>query len=302
MQKLTVLVTGASGFIGSHLLPFLLKRQYKVIALTRQTNKSSQHPDLQWVTSFEQIQTQQIDYVINLAGENIGQKRWSSERKQQLINSRVNTTQRLYEWLQQQHIFPKCIISGSAIGYYGIDPQEQWNTSCDENTPAQAIFMSELCQAWEQTALKFSQQNTKIIRLGIVFGQGGGILPQMLLPIRLNAAGKIGSGQQPVVWIHIQDVLSAIVFLLDSNSAQKVYNLVAPEQTNQQQFVKIASKILKRKPFISLPKFVFELALGEQSQLILNGQYVHPKALQALGFEFQYPTLNMALGEILLDD
>ena len=209
MQKLTVLVTGASGFIGSHLLPFLLKRQYKVIALTRQTNKSSQHPDLQWVTSFEQIQTQQIDYVINLAGENIGQKRWSSERKQQLINSRVNTTQRLYEWLQQQQIFPKCIISGSAIGYYGIDPQEQWNTSCDENTPAQAIFMSELCQAWEQTALKYSQQNTKIIRLGVVFGQGGGILPQMLLPIRLNAAGKIGSGQQPVVWIHIQDVLSA---------------------------------------------------------------------------------------------
>lgn len=302
MQKLTVLVTGASGFIGSHLLPFLLKRQYKVIALTRQTNKSSQHPDLKWVTSFEQIQTQQIDYVINLAGENIGQKRWSSERKQQLINSRVNTTQRLYEWLQQQQIFPKCIISGSAIGYYGIDPQEQWNTSCDENTPAQAIFMSELCQAWEQMALKFSQQNTKIIRLGVVFGQGGGILPQMLLPIRLNAAGKIGSGQQPVVWIHIQDVLSAIVFLLDSNSAQKVYNLVAPEQTNQQQFVKIASKILKRKPFISLPKFVFELALGEQSQLILNGQYVQPKAIQALGFEFQYPTLDIALGEILLDD
>lgn len=302
MQKLTVLVTGASGFIGSHLLPFLLKRQYKVIALTRQTNKSSQHPDLKWVTSFEQIQTQQIDFVINLAGENIGQKRWSSERKQQLINSRVNITQRLYEWLQQQHIFPKCIISGSAIGYYGIDPQEQWNTSCDENTPAQAIFMSELCQAWEQTALKFSQQNTKIIRLGVVFGQGGGILPQMLLPIRLNAAGKIGSGQQPVVWIHIQDVLSAIVFLLDSNSAQKVYNLVAPEQTNQQQFVKIASKILKRKPFISLPKFVFELALGEQSQLILNGQYVQPKALQALGFEFKYPTLDMALSEILLDD
>lgn len=302
MQKLTVLVTGASGFIGSHLLPFLLKRQYKVIALTRQTNKSAQHPDLQWVTSFEQIQTQQIDYVINLAGENIGQKRWSSERKQQLMNSRVNTTQRLYEWLQQQQIFPKCIISGSAIGYYGIDPQEQWNTSCDENTPAQAIFMSELCQAWEQTALKYSQQNTKIIRLGVVFGQGGGILPQMLLPIRLNAAGKIGSGQQPVVWIHIQDVLSAIVFLLDSNSAQKVYNLVAPEQTNQQQFVKIASKILKRKPFISLPKFVFELALGEQSQLILNGQYVQPKALQALGFEFKYPTLDMALSEILLDD
>lgn len=298
MQKQTILVTGASGFIGSHLLPFLLEQQYKVIALTRQTDKVSNHPDLVWVNDFKHIHSPQIDYVINLAGENIGEKRWTEQRKQQLIASRVSVTQRLYEWLEQKQIFPQCIISGSAIGYYGIDPQEQWTAICDENTPPQAIFMSELCQAWEQTALKFTQQNTKIIRLGVVFGRGG-ILPQMLLPIRLNAVGKIGSGRQPMVWIHIQDVLNAIAFLLQSNNKQQVYNLVAPEQSNQQKFVQVAGQVLKRKPFIRMPKCVCELALGEQSQLILNGQFVAPNALLDQGLQFQYPDLKSALSEIL---
>jgi len=298
MQKQTVLITGASGFIGSHLLPFLLERQYQIIALTRQLNRVSQHSALRWVNDLDQIETQQIDYVINLAGENIGAKRWTEQRKQQLIYSRVAVTEQLYQWLEQRQIFPKCIISGSAIGYYGIDPQEQWKLVCDENTPPQAIFMSELCKKWEQAALKFSQQNTKIIRLGVVFGQGG-ILPQMLLPIRLNAVAKIGSGQQPMVWIHIQDVLNAMVFLLQSNHRQKVYNLVAPEQINQQRFAQIASHILKRKPFMRMPKCVFTSMFGEQAQLILNGQYVVPKALLEQGFQFQYPDLNVALTEIL---
>ena len=298
MKKMTVLVTGASGFIGSHLLPFLLKNNFQVIALTRQKNKASYDSDLTWVNDLDEIKVIKIDYVINLAGENIGQKRWTDQRKKQLIQSRVAMTEKLYQWLQQKSIFPQCIISGSAIGYYGIDPQEMWTEICDENTPPQVIFMSELCQAWEQTALKFTQQNTKIIRLGVVVGDGG-ILPQMLFPIRLNAVGKIGSGRQPIVWIHIQDVLNAIVFLLQSNSKQKVYNLVAPEQLSQQEFVQVAGQILKRKPFIPMPKCVFELALGEQSQLILNGQYVKPKALLDQGFQFQYSDLKSALTEIL---
>ena len=121
----------------------------------------------------------------------------------------------------------------------------------------------------------------------------------MLLPIRLNAVGKIGSGRQPIVWIHIQDVLNAMVFLLQSNNKQQVYNLVAPEQSNQQGFVQVAGQVLKRKPFIRMPKCVFELTLGEQSQLILNGQYVKPKALLDQGFQFQYPDLKSALSEIL---
>jgi len=300
MQKACVLITGGSGFIGSHLLPYLLARDYAVVGLTRQKNKRSNHPDLSWIQHLDELKTDRIDYVINLAGESIGQGRWTAKRKQQLIDSRVETTHQLYRYLEKRQIFPKRIISGSAVGYYGIDPTEQWSTLCTEQSAPQAIFMSELCQLWEQAALSFSQQKTKIIRLGIVFGKHGGILPRMLLPIKLNLAGKIGHGRQPVVWVHVQDVLRAIEFLMLNETEAQIFNVVSPERGTQAQFVKTAAQVLKRKPLFSLPAFVLRWMWGEQSQLVLNGQYVVSKALQEVGFEFHYPTLKMALEDILV--
>lgn len=299
MLKENVLVTGASGFIGSHLLPYLLSRDYAVIGLTRQKNKISNHPDLSWVQSLEELKTDRIDYVINLAGENIGQSRWTAKRKQQLIQSRVEVTHQLYRYLEKRQIFPKRIISGSAVGYYGIDPSEQWSTMCTEQSAPQSIFMSELCQLWEQAALSFQQQNTKIVRFGIVFAKKGGILPRMLLPIKLNMVGRIGHGRQPVVWVHVQDVLRVIEFLLTKETGSQIFNVVCPEKMTQAQFAQTAAQQLHRKPLCYLPAFVLKGMLGEQSQLVLNGQYVQPKALQELGFEFKYPTLKLALADIL---
>ncbi|TCB57529.1 TIGR01777 family oxidoreductase [Acinetobacter terrestris] len=299
MQKASVLITGGSGFIGSHLLPYLLERDYAVFGLTRQKNKRSSHPDLTWVQSLDQLKTDRIDYVINLAGENIGQARWTAKRKQQLIQSRVEITHQLYRYLEKRQIFPKRIISGSAVGYYGIDPTEQWSEICTEQSAPQSIFMSELCQLWEQAALSFQQQNTKIVRFGIVFAKEGGILPRMLLPIKLNIVGKIGHGRQPVVWVHIQDVLRAIEFLMLNETSTQIFNVVCPERMTQGQFAQTAAQQLHRKPLFCLPAFVLKGMLGEQSQLVLNGQYVQPKALQELGFEFKYPTLKLALADIL---
>lgn len=236
--------------------------------------------------------------MVNLAGESIGDGRWTDQRKQQLIQSRVDTTQQLYQALRDYQIQPKCIVSGSAIGYYGIDASEQWQNDCDENTHSQAIFMSELCQKWEAVALTDQTQNTKIMRLGVVFGKGGGILPQMLLPIKMGLIGQIGSGQQPMTWVHVDDVIQAILFLFQSSSQQKIYNVVAPDHISQMQFVRVASKVLKRRPFLPLPSFVMRLLMGEQSQLVLNGQYVQPKALLAEGFDFQYADLESALRQI----
>lgn len=297
-QKLpTLLITGASGFIGSHLLPYLLHLNYRIYALTRHLAQSFQHENLQWIDDLNQID-QPLDYVVNLAGENIGQRRWTKARKQALIDSRIKTTQRVFEWLLQHQQQPKRIVSASAIGYYGIDESETWQQVCDEQSPPQSIFMSELCQQWEKTALSYTQFDTKIMRLGVVFAKNGGILPQMMLPIKLNTVGVIGSGRQPVVWVHIEDVLAIIEFLLHVQSEQIVFNAVAPDHTTQKAFVKIAAQQVKRRPFLPTPACLFKTLLGEQSQLILNGQFVAPKALLEAGYQFKFPALAQALQDI----
>lgn len=299
MLKERVLITGASGFIGTRLIEYLLSQDYAVIGLSRQKNLVSRHPDMQWISQLDELKSDQIDYVINLAGESIGKARWTDARKQQLIQSRVKMTENLYRYLAQRRIVPKCIISGSAVGYYGIDADEKWQNACTEESNPQTIFQSELCQQWEKAAQQFTDQNTKIIRLGIVLSAKGGILPQMLRPIRLNLAGKIGHGRQPLVWVHIQDVLRAIEFLMTQPLEAKVFNLTAPERDSQSEFAALAAHQLKKQPLLSVPAWVMKLMLGEQSQLVLNGQYVKPHALQNAGFEFKFPTLKEALADLL---
>lgn len=311
MHQATVLLTGGSGFIGTHLIKELLAQDFKVISLSRKAGRVSKSPHLTWLQSFDEMKHDRIDYVINLAGESIGQGRWTATRKQQLIESRVNTTELLYEYLHQRKIFPKCIISGSAVGYYGIDETEMWSSACDEQSPAQAIFMSELCQRWEHVTALYPEQNTQIIRLGVVLAAGGGILPQMLRPIQMNLVSKIGHGRQPLVWVHIQDAIRAIFYLMKQadlsvlqtentvNVRQAVYNVVAPERTTQADFAIVAARQLNKKPMFNMPSVIFKILLGEQAQLILNGQFVKPSALLAQGFEFKFPTLKQALQDIL---
>lgn len=299
MYKPVVQLTGASGFIGSHLVHFLLERDYRVIGLTRQKNKREPHPDFHWINQLDELKQHQIDYVVNLAGESIGQGRWTAARKKKLLNSRLDTTRHLFDYLEKNQLRPKRIISTSAVGYYGIDPNERWEQVCTEQSPPQDIFMSELCAKWEQLALSYANQNTKIVRFAVVFGKGGGILPQMLLPIKLNLFGRIGHGRQPVTWVYLEDVLRAIEFLMLDDTTEQIFNVVAPEKSSQAQFARTAAQILKRKPLFPLPACSLKMMLGEQSQLVLNGQYVQPKALQEAGFQFHYPTLKEALDNIL---
>ncbi len=299
MYKPVVLVTGASGFIGSHLVRFLLDRDYRVTGLTRQKNKPEPHPDFHWINQLDELKQHQLDYVVNLAGESIGQGRWTAARKKKLLDSRLDTTKQVFDYLEKNQLKPKRIISTSAVGYYGIDPNERWEQVCTEQSPPQDIFMSELCAKWEQLALSYTNQNTKIVRFAVVFGKGGGILPQMLLPIKLNLFGRIGHGHQPVTWVHLEDVLRAIEFLMLEDTIEQIFNVIAPEKSSQAQFARTAAQILQRKSLLPLPACSLKMMLGEQSQLVLNGQYVQPKALQEAGFQFHYPTLKEAMDNIL---
>lgn len=261
MNKPLVLITGASGFIGSRLVTHLLKQDYQVVGLTRQKNKVPHHPCLQWISDLNDLKTDQIDYVINLAGESIGKGRWTDDRKEQLLQSRIKTTEQLYQYLNKRNIQPKRIVSGSAVGYYGIDVEEKWGDVCTEASSSQEIFMSELCQKWEAVTQQYPEQNTKIIRLGVVFSMGGGILPQMLLPIRFNLVGRIGTGMQPCVWIHIDDVISAIEFLIEKDTTAQIFNLVAPESESKV-FCRIGCTYLKEKTFIYIASFYYEMDIG----------------------------------------
>ena len=216
--------------------------------------------------------------------------------------SRVGTTQALLAWAKQQPQPPQRLINGSAIGYYGIDETQQWQQVCDESSPPQPVFMSQLCQKWEAATDGFKQLHTQVVklRLGVVLGRGGGVFPVMMRPIQLAKIGKVGSGRQPLVWIHMDDVVAVVLWLLEQPHWQsEVYNLVAPQMSTQADFVNSACYVLKSRAPLRMPATLMRLMLGEQSELVLNGQKVAPKHLIEQGYVFQFADLNHALTDLL---
>ncbi|MGK5009445.1 TIGR01777 family oxidoreductase [Janthinobacterium sp. MDB2-8] len=297
----SVLVTGATGFIGQQLVAALLADGHAVTALTRQAKQAAWTFDgqVRCIQSLDELSDAlRIDMVVNLAGARIVGRRWTPARKAALRRSRVALTQELVAWIARAQHKPRVLLSASAIGYYGVQPQGD-ATQLDEDSAPQAIFMSQLCQEWEAAARQAECYGVQVgcMRFGLVFGHQGS-LPQMLLPIRFGAGGPLGSGKQWVSWVHVRDVIRGIAHLArrsEQGAVNGAYNFCAPEAIEQRRFAQVAGAVLHRPSFMPTPAFLMRALLGEQADLLVEGQRVAPRRLLAEGFAFRYPQLEWAL-------
>jgi uncharacterized protein len=303
----TYLITGGTGFIGRFLAARWLQEGHSVLVLSRDPHRAQQRlpAGAEAIGDLAQIpQDRPITHLVNLAGARILGRRWSTAQKQHLLHSRLDTTDRLLRWAEQRHEKPRCLISASAIGYYGIQARGD-NRSLDETAPSQALFMSELCQRWEARAETFTELGIPVIimRLGVVLGHQGA-LPQMLAPIRCGLGGPLAGGTQWLSWIHLEDVARALNFMLEQTPSQplQIVNFTAPEPVQQKTFAAVAAQLLHRPCWLPTPGFAFRWLLGEQADLLLEGQKIIPAQLLSLGFTFLYPTLKSALQQILRSD
>jgi len=308
MMKVTI--TGGTGLIGSAMLHHLPPEDFEITVLSRsKEGKSKKFPHVEythwdvdkngpWIDKIAQSEV-----VINLAGENIAGKkffpsRWTPEKKQRIISSRVKAGNAVVRAINLSRAKPSHLIQASAIGYY---PFQADNTIQTEGTHSGSDFLSEVSLAWENSTSQVESLGVRrsIIRIGIVLSPESGALPRLLLPHRLFVGGPFGAGNQWYSWIHIADICNSIKYLLGSGSDSNIYNLTAPNPVSNKDFSKILGQVLSRPSWLPFPGFVMRILFGEVSDVVLKGQRVIPKNLQDSGYSFLFPDLKSALSDLV---
>jgi len=291
-----ILVTGGTGFVGQALCPALAAAGHEVVILTRQVNARLPPGARSSVTRLEELDAAEFDGVVNLAGAPIGDARWTESRKKLLLESRVNTTSRLVEWMKRAKRRPQVLVSASAVGYYG----EQGDRPIVEDTPPTPGFTHDLCAAWEREAEKASALGVRVcvMRIGVVLDRDGGALAKMLPAFRLGAGGRLGSGQHYFPWIHREDVTAICRWLLENGGARGAYNVGAPNPVTNAEFTRALGRAIGRPTVLPMPEAALKLLFGEMSELLLVSDRMLPQRLLDEGFKFRYPRLDEALAAI----
>ena len=299
----TILITGATGLVGQEIVKQCLANNIAVNYLSTSKSKlevKHNYKGFYWNPSKNEIDTacfKDVDTIINLAGASIS-KRWTDSYKQQLIDSRVQSLQLLFNTIKKEKITINHLVSASAIGYY---PDNRTNYYEEDFISTESGFLQEVVALWEKEALSFNNLNINVslIRIGIVLSKDGGALRELVKPIKGLVGSPLGSGKQWQSWIHIEDLVALFLFVIKEKYSG-VFNAVAPNAVKQKELVKTIAKVLKRPILLPrVPAFALKQILGEMSAIVLESQRVSSKKIESLGFSFKYHHLKPALEDLL---
>lgn len=295
-----IAIAGGTGFVGKALTKRCIELGHEIYILTRHPSKIEEKiAYVQWLVDDcdSSSQLENIDVMINLAGESINSGRWTTERKQRILDSRLHATEEVLSLIKNLVNKPKILINASAIGFYGTSLT---NTYTEANTIPGKDFLATTVRLWEEKALEAENLGirTALCRFGIILDRTEGALPKMALPYHLFVGGPIGKGEQWMSWIHLDDVVEAILYIINNEDIKGAVNFTAPHPLKMTEFGKTLGIVLKRPHWISAPAYALRMALGEMSLLVLEGQHVLPEKLLRAGYPFLYDRLEPALRNI----
>ncbi|UOQ92608.1 TIGR01777 family oxidoreductase [Halobacillus shinanisalinarum] len=297
-----IAITGGTGFVGSKLTQKLINEDHHVYILTRNPDK---HENTDHVTHIGWLKDEyapwdhlpSVDAIVNLAGESLNSGRWTEERKKSILDSRIRATEEVINLIERMNPKPEALINASAVGFYG---QSETTTFTEETVQPGKDFLANVVAKWENRAAKAQSLGvrTAFIRFGVILGEKGA-LPKMTIPYKLMIGGNLGSGEQWMSWIHIDDVIELIDYSLKTSSLKGPVNGTAPNPKRNKDFGQTLGNVLGRPHWIPAPSFALKTILGDMSTLLLNGQSVIPKKAITHGYTFIFPELNPALQSIL---
>ncbi|MFG6120706.1 TIGR01777 family oxidoreductase [Thalassobacillus sp. B23F22_16] len=299
-----IAVTGGTGFVGQQLTKHLVLEGHEVYVLTRSPEKHKDTTNIKYIGWLKpeytpESQLDELDAIVNLAGESLNSGRWTEERKRSILESRIKATEGILELVKKLKKKPKVLVNASAVGYYGNSMTEIFTE--DTTTPGSG-FLANVVTEWEKRASQAADEGVRTVylRFGIILGEEGA-LPKMAIPYKVMAGGKVGTGEQWLSWIHIDDVVGLIDFAISNKEAVGPLNATAPHPKRNKDFGKTLGDVLNRPHWLPAPSFAIKTALGDMSTLLLDGQHVIPKKAIAYGYDFKYPELKPALQDIFND-